>query len=88
MRNGADHDVNMDDAMLDSEALMVEFLRLIASDPEIARVPIMVDSSKWDVLWAGLKNIAGKSPTLSASKKAKQILLKKRAWLKPWVPPL
>ena len=70
VRNGAQIiDVNMDDAMLDSEALMVEFLRLIASDPEIARVPIMVDSSKWDVLWAGLKNIAGKSIVNSISLK-------------------
>jgi 5-methyltetrahydrofolate--homocysteine methyltransferase len=70
VRNGAQIiDVNMDDAMLDSEALMVEFLRLIASDPEIARVPIMIDSSKWDVIWAGLKNVAGKSVVNSISLK-------------------
>ena len=70
VRNGAQIvDVNMDDAMLNSEALMVEFLRLIASDPEIARVPVMVDSSKWDVIWAGLKNIAGKAIVNSISLK-------------------
>ena len=62
VRNGAQIiDVNMDDAMLDSQKLMAEFLRLIASDPEIARVPIMIDSSKWDVIWEGLKNVAGKA---------------------------
>src|SRR5712672_1971307 len=55
VENGAQViDVNMDEAMLDSKAAMVRFLNLIAGEPEIARVPIMVDSSKWDVIEAGL----------------------------------
>ena len=48
-------DVNMDEGMLDSEQAMVTFLNLIASEPEISRVPIMIDSSKWSVIEAGLK---------------------------------
>ena len=56
VENGAQViDVNMDEAMLDSQAAMVRFLNLIASEPEIARVPIMIDSSKWSVIEAGLK---------------------------------
>ena len=47
-------DVNMDEAMLDSEAAIVKFLNLIASEPDISRVPIMVDSSKWSIIEAGL----------------------------------
>ena len=55
VENGAQViDVNMDEAMLDSKAAMVRFLNLIASEPEIARVPIMIDSSKWEVIEAGL----------------------------------
>jgi 5-methyltetrahydrofolate--homocysteine methyltransferase len=53
-------DVNMDEAMLDSKAAMVKFLNLIATEPDIARVPIMVDSSKWEVIEAGLKCVQGK----------------------------
>src|SRR5271167_3868063 len=53
-------DVNMDEAMLDSKSAMVKFLSLIATEPDIARVPVMVDSSKWDVIEAGLKCIQGK----------------------------
>ena len=53
-------DVNMDEGMLDSEAAMVKFLNLMASEPEIARVPVMVDSSKWHVIEAGLKCLQGK----------------------------
>src|SRR6059058_2976742 len=61
VENGAQViDVNMDEAMLDSKAAMVRFLNLIASEPEIARVPIMIDSSKWEVIEAGLKCIQGK----------------------------
>src|SRR3954468_22280698 len=56
VENGAQViDVNMDEAMLDSKAAMVRFLNLIASEPDIARVPIMIDSSKWEVIEAGLR---------------------------------
>ncbi|HEY6513873.1 MAG TPA: dihydropteroate synthase, partial [Burkholderiaceae bacterium] len=55
VENGAQIiDINMDEAMLDSKAAMVRFLNLVASEPEIARVPIMIDSSKWSVIEAGL----------------------------------
>ncbi len=62
-------DVNMDEGMLDSIAAMEKFLRLIASEPDIARVPIMVDSSKWEVLETGLRNIQGKAVVNSISLK-------------------
>jgi 5-methyltetrahydrofolate--homocysteine methyltransferase len=62
-------DVNMDEGMLDSEAAMTRFLNLIASEPDIARVPIMVDSSKWSVITAGLKCIQGKGIVNSISLK-------------------
>ena len=62
-------DVNMDEGMLESLPAMVTFLNLIASEPEISRVPIMVDSSKWDVIEAGLKCIQGKSVVNSISLK-------------------
>ena len=62
-------DVNMDEGMLDSNAAMEKFLRLIASEPDICRVPIMVDSSKWGVLETGLKNIQGKAVVNSISLK-------------------
>ncbi len=63
-------DINMDEGMLDSEAAMVTFLNLIASEPDICRVPIMVDSSKWNVIEAGLKCIQGKAIVNSISLKA------------------
>ena len=63
-------DVNMDEGMLDSEAAMVKFLNLMASEPEIARVPVMVDSSKWHVIEAGLKCLQGKGIVNSISMKA------------------
>ncbi|WP_418127299.1 methionine synthase [Variovorax sp. KK3] len=70
VENGAQViDVNMDEAMLDSQAAMVRFLNLIASEPDIARVPIMVDSSKWDVIEAGLRCIQGKGIVNSISMK-------------------
>ena len=70
VENGAQViDVNMDEAMLDSQAAMVRFLHLIASEPEIARVPIMIDSSKWSVIEAGLKCIQGKGIVNSISLK-------------------
>jgi 5-methyltetrahydrofolate--homocysteine methyltransferase len=62
-------DVNMDEGMLDSEACMVKFLNLIASEPDISRVPIMIDSSKWSVIEAGLKCVQGKAIVNSISLK-------------------
>ncbi|MDB6162370.1 MAG: 5-methyltetrahydrofolate--homocysteine methyltransferase [Gammaproteobacteria bacterium] len=62
-------DINMDEGMLDSEAAMVRFLHLVAAEPDIARVPIMVDSSKWTVIEAGLKCIQGKAVVNSISLK-------------------
>ncbi len=62
-------DINMDEGMLDSEAAMVRFLNLIASEPDISRVPIMIDSSKWSVIEAGLKRIQGKGVVNSISLK-------------------
>ncbi|MBX3710097.1 MAG: methionine synthase [Gammaproteobacteria bacterium] len=62
-------DINMDEGMLDAEAAMVKFLHLIAAEPEIARVPIMIDSSKWPVIEAGLKCVQGKSIVNSISLK-------------------
>ncbi|HAN62860.1 MAG TPA: methionine synthase, partial [Rhizobiales bacterium] len=68
--NGANMlDVNMDEGMLDSEAAMVTFLNLVAAEPDIARVPIMIDSSKWSVIEAGLKCVQGKSIVNSISMK-------------------
>ncbi len=70
VENGAQViDINMDEAMLDSQAAMVRFLNLIASEPDIARVPIMVDSSKWSVIEAGLRCIQGKPIVNSISMK-------------------
>src|SRR5947199_4132824 len=62
-------DVNMDEAMIDSEAAMTRFLNLIASEPEISRIPIMIDSSKWSVIEAGLKCVQGKAVVNSISLK-------------------
>ena len=62
-------DINMDEAMLDSAACMHRFLNLIASEPDIARVPVMIDSSKWDVIETGLKCVQGKSIVNSISLK-------------------
>jgi 5-methyltetrahydrofolate--homocysteine methyltransferase len=62
-------DVNMDEGMIDSEASMTKFLQLIGSEPEIARVPIMIDSSKWSVIEAGLKCVQGKPVVNSISLK-------------------
>ena len=70
VENGAQViDINMDEAMLDSQAAMVRFLNLMASEPDIARVPIMVDSSKWSVIEAGLRCIQGKPIVNSISMK-------------------
>ena len=62
-------DVNMDEGMLDGEAAMVRFLRLIAAEPDISRIPVMIDSSNWSVIEAGLKNVQGKSVANSISLK-------------------
>lgn len=70
VENGAQIiDINMDEAMLDSQAAMTRFLNLIASEPDIARVPIMIDSSKWSVIEAGLKCVQGKAIVNSISMK-------------------
>jgi 5-methyltetrahydrofolate--homocysteine methyltransferase len=70
VQNGAQMiDINMDEAMLDSKAAMVRFLHLIAGEPDIARVPVMIDSSKWDVIEAGLKCVQGKPVVNSISMK-------------------
>ncbi len=63
-------DVNMDEGLLDSKAAMVTFLNLIAAEPDISRVPIMIDSSKWEVIEAGLKCVQGRSIVNSISMKA------------------
>lgn len=70
VENGAQIiDINMDEGMLDSEAAMVRFLNLIAAEPDIARVPVMIDSSKWSVIEAGLKCVQGKAVVNSISMK-------------------
>jgi 5-methyltetrahydrofolate--homocysteine methyltransferase len=70
VENGAQIiDVNMDEAMLDSEQCMVHFLNLIAAEPDVARVPIMIDSSKWSIIKAGLQTLQGKGVVNSISLK-------------------
>jgi 5-methyltetrahydrofolate--homocysteine methyltransferase len=82
VENGAQIiDINMDEAMLDSEAAMIRFLNLIASEPDIARVPIMIDSSKWSVIEAGLKCIQGKPIVNSISLKEGEEPFRKQAQL-------
>jgi 5-methyltetrahydrofolate--homocysteine methyltransferase len=82
VENGAQViDVNMDEAMLDSKAAMVRFLQLIASEPDIARVPIMVDSSKWEVIEAGLRCTQGKGIVNSISMKEGAAEFKRQAKL-------
>ena len=74
-------DINMDEAMLDSQAAMVRFLNLVASEPEIARVPIMIDSSKWSVIEAGLQCIQGKCIVNSISLKEGEAEFRRQATL-------
>jgi 5-methyltetrahydrofolate--homocysteine methyltransferase len=74
-------DVNMDEGLLDSEKAMVTFLNLIASEPDIARVPIMVDSSKWTVIEAGLKCVQGKGIVNSISLKEGEAEFREKAEL-------
>ncbi|MBI4164413.1 MAG: methionine synthase, partial [Acidobacteria bacterium] len=81
VENGAQIlDVNMDEAMLDSERAMTTFLNHIAAEPDIARIPIMVDSSKWSVLEAGLKCLQGKGIVNSISLKEGEEVFKHHAW--------
>lgn len=80
VENGAQVlDVNMDDGMLDVRGEMVNFLNLMASDPSIARVPVMIDSSEWDVITAGLKCLQGKSIVNSISLKEGELTFIERA---------
>jgi 5-methyltetrahydrofolate--homocysteine methyltransferase len=70
VRGGANLlDVNMDEGLLDSERAMTTFLNLVATEPEVARIPIVIDSSKWSVLEAGLKCLQGKGVVNSISLK-------------------
>jgi len=80
VENGAQViDVNVDEGMIDSEAVIQEFLNLIASEPEISRVPIMIDSSKWSVIEKGLRCVQGKSIVNSISLKEGEAVFKERA---------
>jgi len=74
-------DVNMDEAMLDSEPAMTTFLNYVASEPDIARVPVMIDSSKWSVMEAGLKCLQGKGIVNSISLKEGEEVFRQRARL-------
>jgi 5-methyltetrahydrofolate--homocysteine methyltransferase len=80
VENGAQMiDVNMDEGMLESEEVMVKFLNLMASEPDISRVPVVIDSSKWSVLDAGLKNIQGKGIVNSISLKEGEEVFRSQA---------
>ncbi|MBO6898405.1 MAG: methionine synthase [Shimia sp.] len=82
VENGAQIiDVNMDEGLIDSEKAMVEFLNLVASEPDIARVPIMIDSSKWEVIEAGLKCVQGKPVVNSISLKEGEDVFRHQAGL-------
>ena len=72
-------DINMDEGLLDSQAAMVTFLNLIAAEPDIARVPVMIDSSKWEVIEAGLKCVQGKPIVNSISMKAGEAEFREQA---------
>ncbi len=74
-------DINMDEGMIDSEAAMVKFLNLIAAEPDISRVPIMIDSSRWSVLEAGLQCVQGKGIVNSISLKEGEEIFKRHARL-------
>ena len=82
-------DINMDEGLLDSEACMVRFLNLVASEPDIARVPVMIDSSKWSVIEAGLKCLQGKGIVNSISlRKEKKSFCDMLVWFEVMVLPL
>ena len=84
IQNGAQIiDINMDEGLLDSEKAMEKFLKLIASEPDIARVPVMIDSSKWSVIEVGLKNLQGKGIVNSISlKEGEEIFLEQAKKIK------
>ena len=78
-------DINMDEGLIDSQAVMVRFLHLVMSEPDISRVPIMIDSSKWEVIEAGLKCVQGKCVVNSISLKRRRripiaSLLSQKIW--------
>ncbi|MDR5652422.1 methionine synthase [Ruixingdingia sedimenti] len=82
VENGAQViDINMDEGLIDSKAAMVEFLNLVASEPDIARVPVMIDSSKWEVIEAGLKCVQGKPIVNSISMKEGEDQFREQAGL-------
>ena len=86
IENGAQIiDINMDEGLLESEKVMEKFLRLVASEPDIAKVPIMIDSSKWSVIEVGLKNIQGKGIVNSISlKEGEEIFLEQAQKIKDY----
>ena len=80
VENGAQViDVNMDEGLLDSVEAMIVFLRMIAGEPDVARVPVMIDSSKWEVIEAGLKNVQGKAIVNSISLKEGEAQFREQA---------
>ena len=80
VENGANIlDINMDEGLIDSEAMMVKFLNLIMSEPDIARIPIMIDSSKWNVIESGLKCVQGKCIVNSISLKEGEKIFREQA---------
>jgi len=82
VENGAQVlDINMDEGLLDSEAAMLEFVRLIASEPDIAKLPLMIDSSKWSVIEVGLQNAQGKCIVNSLSLKEGEDIFREQAEL-------
>ena len=82
VENGAQViDINMDEGLLDSEAAMITFLNLVASEPDIAKVPVMVDSSKWDIIEQGLKRLQGKGIVNSISLKEGEAAFREKARL-------
>jgi 5-methyltetrahydrofolate--homocysteine methyltransferase len=82
VENGAQViDINMDEGMLDGKEAMVKFLNLIAAEPDISRVPVMIDSSKWEIIEAGLKAIQGKGIVNSISLKDGEEAFRERAKL-------
>ena len=89
VENGAQIiDINMDEGMLDSADAMQHFLNLIATEPDISRVPIMIDSSKWEVIEAGLKCVQGKAIVNSLSlKEGEEALVSLARKARPMVPP-
>src|SRR6201994_238816 len=74
-------DINMDEGLLDSKQAMVTFLNLLAAEPDIARVPVMIDSSKWEVIEAGLKCVQGKTIVNSISMKEGEDKFREQATL-------